>query len=395
MVRLPTSFLLALMLIVMTASGCVLPETEPASSASEADPSVEPESTDGSEAPDAAGSESAAPAAPAPEPNMTGEVTEEQTTVGLCLGEGLTNVYCATRSVLVEGNLTDLPALSVLLESFSGTLSVTTAEENVWSLEATMRSGGMSSSQARDNLDKITFQWSYLAEDGYALVATATSEDTNVAARHEASLALVLPAAVAPSLEAEVSAGRVLVDSLAGGSILATVPSGSIYVSDSVVDKANVTTGSGSVYITNLTAQSVGAEAGRGSINADDVTADLTELRTSSGSVYGNIRGVDAVLGSSSGSVYASFVPTASGALTITGGAASLDLSVPEGDDFGYDVEASSGTGSVEIFLEDGNATHEDRSATFLTENFAERGIQTVVRLTTGSGSIVVYPIEE
>ena len=395
MARTPTSLLLCVMLFVMTVSGCVLPEPEPAASASDVDPSAEPETTEGPQSPAAVASAETVAAAPTPEPNMTGEVAYDETSVGLCLGPGLTNIYCATRSVHIEGSITNLSSLPVNLKTFAGTISFTTLDEDVWSLHAMMRSGGMSSSQARENIETIQFEWSYLAEDGYALVATAATKATNVAARHEASLDLVLPAAVAPLLESSVGAGRLLVDSVDGGSILATVHSGSIYLSDAVADTASLSTGAGSIYVTNLTTTSLVAESGSGSINADEVTSDVTKLQTSSGAIYGNVRGVDATMRSSSGSVYASFVPTASGTLTIEGGAASLDVSVPEGEGFGYDVAATTGSGNVEIFLEDGNVTAEDRSATFLTDGLADRAIQIVVRLSTGSGSIVVYPIHE
>src|SRR5687768_3839760 len=135
MTRLSLSLLSALMLIIVAASGCVLPETEPTAEAQSSDPEAvaEPESTDGSEPVAAAAEE---PAAPAPEPNMTANVSSDESRVGLCLGPGLAYLYCGTRNVLIEGTIDDLAELPVLLETFSGTVSVTTGEDNLWSLHA-------------------------------------------------------------------------------------------------------------------------------------------------------------------------------------------------------------------------------------------------------------------
>lgn len=395
MARLSPSLLSALLLIMVAASGCVLPEAQTTSAADEPEASTEPGSTAAADEPVAPASVAPESAEPAPEPNMTGNVTYDESQVGLCLGPGLAYVYCATRNVVIEGTIDDLPELPVLLDTFAGTIQVTTGDDNLWLLEATMRSGGMSTSQAQSNLDSIQFDWSYLGEGGYALVASASTNTNSFGGRHEASLFLTLPAAVAPGLHASVSAGRILVDSLQGGTVAADVSSGSLYLSDAVLETVNLTTGSGSIYVTNVTADSVMADSGSGSIYADEIVAESTDLHSSAGSVYGTIRGANSTMGSASGSVYASFVPTGSGTLTIDGGASSLDLSVPEGEQFGYDIEAETGSGSVDIHLEDGNATSEQRSATFLTTGFAERDIQTVVRLSTGSGSIVVYSVEE
>jgi len=395
MTRLSPSLLSALMLIMVASSGCVLPEAEPASGAEGPEASAEPESGDGADEPDSPASVAPESTGPAPEPNMTGNVSSDQSRVGLCLGPGLAYLYCGTRNILIEGTIDDLAALPVLLETFSGTVSVATGEDNLWSLHAMIASGGMSASQAQTNLDSIEFAWSYLGEDGYALVGTATSNGNPVGGRHEASLYLTLPEAVAPDLDATVGAGRILVDSLAGGTVGASVSKGSVYLSDAILENALLTTGSGSIYVTNLTSESLGASSGSGSIYADEIAAAVTDLHSSAGSVYGTIRGATSNLGSSSGSVYASFVPTGNGALTIDGGASSLDVSLPEGEGFGYDVQAETGSGSVDILLEDGAGESEQRNASFLTTGFAQRDIQTIVRLSTGSGSVFVYPVSE
>jgi DUF4097 and DUF4098 domain-containing protein YvlB len=428
------SWLMVALALALAMPGCVLPEPEePTGTAQE-------EGMDSTAEAQAAGETSASsatepppePAQEAADPVFTGAVESDETTSGACTNGPLAP-FCAERRIVVSGIAKDLPLLPTLVQTFSGGIEIAAVEGDDWRLEAVLTATGLTQDQAEEGANAIGFEWSTRAEDAsYALTAIARPSTPVPLSSQSADLRLVFPRDVALALRASTSAGPIVVAGLVRGSVdvetgsgsidlealdvgdvLASTSSGTVSFETIAADVLEIGTGSGGILgtavdakeikvstssggisLSGLKADLLSADTGSGGVDVEDAVVVATNISVSAGSIAFAGAGRDLGIETGSGSVSATFDPTATGNIDVNSGSGMIDLEIPEDAEHGYQITASTSSGTRQIGLEDGEQTAADATTTFVTSGFDQRSIQTTVLLETGSGSISVNPTD-
>lgn len=325
---------LAAILSTAVLAGCIQP---PAEEEAEASTTLPP--------PDTAG-------------NMTREERGDDTTVAPCLLEGGLNfpnvaLFCATRVVAVGGELS-LTTLPVVIDTSSGDVTVELAEKDTWSVVATVVARGTNEADATAKAAEISVVTTIGEPDAHALTLMAEAPDGS-----DARVTFVVQ-----------------------------LPPETLY--DLVVD-----TGSGDVAVSDVRAVSAVIDTGSGDVSVGgDFQATTLAIDTGSGDVAIDGAARDVVVDTGSGDVSGSIKPLASGAMTFATGSGSVALEVPEDARHGYEIMATTGSGSIDITLKDGDVrTEEESHASFVTKGLGSRAVRTSVILSTGSGDVSVAPM--
>lgn len=278
--------------------------------------------------------------------------------------EANTPPFYASRVVTLEGRLT-LASLPVFLSNVNGEIEVTAAEGESFSLVANLTAWGSTPEQARQERENMRFEWEAGQPGDRRLSAQVEhgNEDNGSdplfsdEGRKESRLRLRVPADVALSLRASSTNARVHVDGIG--------------------------------------AKLVSASTSNGDVHLEGLEAARLEVDTTNGRVSADVEGTEQVdLGSTNGAIEARLVPAASGSITATTTNENVDVSVPETDERGYEVTASTTNGHATIELEDGSSESSDdgTQARFLTHGFEERSIQTSVQLSSTNGDVAIGP---
>lgn len=259
--------------------------------------------------------------------------------VGPCTSGGVDippGAVCAQRVLTVTGRI-GVTGIPVDLDGANGPIEVVgRGSGDAWSFTATIKVRGLTQEDARRALDEA---WSWSHEDGaggHHVKAGRTGDAALVGSRVTGtSYALVLPEWVT--------------------------------LTDVRLDTSN-----GPVTFTGL-------------------QADRLEADTSNGPIKVAARVRDAVLDTSNGPITATLLPTASGEWEIDTSNGPIKLLVREHPGAGYDLDASTSNGPIDIRLTQGKVKEEGRGhKSFRTDGFEARAIQTTVKLDTSNGPVTV-----
>lgn len=260
--------------------------------------------------------------------------------VTLLGGEGQ---FCAERRVEVEGTISGISRMDVDLRTFNGAVEAFDDQEGHWGLTAVLRARGATADEAKRNLEKIAFSYAHEAAGSHFLTAEASTKDQRGNGL-SASLHVTLPRSIAYVLVASTTNGGVAVKGLRTDGLSAHTTNGVV------------------------------------SVDADVTHVDLV---------------------TTNGDIQATLTPTSSGrvsALTTNGDVA---LTLPEDATRGYDLEARTTNGQVDVRLRDGATTNDqpsnpyydaNKEARFRTTDFGARRLQTTVTLVTTNGGVTVDP---
>lgn len=268
---------------------------------------------------------------------MSAEETKEDT-VGRCEDGGLgvpPGAFCAQRVLTVVGRvgLDELPVVD--LRSVNGAIRVTEGPGDAWSFHAVVKTRALTEEDARRSLDE-GWAWSH-EEDGV----------------HH--------------LKAGPRAGIPLVGATVTHSEYAVVLPGWLRLGE-----ASLRTTNGEIVLGSFAAESLDAKTTNG---------DITTMA----------RLHDAHLQTTNGDLHAVLVPTQSGEWTLRTTNGDVDLVASEHLTRGYEIEAETSNGDVEIRLTQGKVKEESRDRkTFRTDGFESRDVQTRVRATSTNGDVTV-----
>ncbi len=294
--------------------------------------------------------------------NMTVD-RSEQTAEGM--RENVPPFY-SSRIVTIEGELT-LDRLPIDLATDNGPISVEVGAEDRYKLVANLTGYGLTPQTAEENRDDLTFTFDAGQPGDRQLLAHIEREDdggqspvsTGDGGFSEGSLTLTLP----PSLV---------------GDLVASSTNGDVDVDGVTAERLELGSTNGDVSMADTQASDVIIETTNG-----DVDAAVTETR-------------NVVLGSTNGDVDATLRPGESGTIEASTTNGGLELAVPEDAEHGYQAEAASTNGEVDIRLEDGSADHQETTsserATFRTDGFDQRPIRTAVALSSTNGDVDLAP---
>lgn len=324
---------------------------------------------------------------------MTGSVQADDVVVAMCGGLSFPpeNAYCATRTIEIEGAIEDLPELPVSLATFVGDVDVQGIEPSEWNLTAVLSARGSSEDDARSNLDNIDFQWSHEDGDGHHLRATAQKKDQDTQNNEAARFAVRLPKSLPLYLDAATSVGDVTASDLIATQCALHSSTGDVAAQR--VESAWMLLGSstGDASALDFTADEVVLETSTGSITARGEAPDAN-VGTSTGDVDLDLKFRRLDVSTSTGDVTAKLTPLEGGSLTVDTSTGEIAVAVPEGAEFGYSIDAGTGTGSVSIELQDGQVAGDEEQAHFVTNNYSKRSIRVTADLHTSTRDITVRP---
>lgn len=258
--------------------------------------------------------------------------------------------YYAERAVTARGTMT-LDTLPADLSTVNGNIDVAGREGEAWSALFTLRGEGASQEAARENLERITLEWSHT--DG---------------ARHflNAAITMERPAQGGPSIGPIQLPNLVQVGSSGGqsGNIAVVLPSS---------------------VLASLAARTV-----NGNLGLAGLRTDVLELETTNGNVDAEAGIASAELAATNGNLQLRLTPWRSGAVGASTTNGNVALEVPEDARHGYDVEARTTNGQAEVGLRDGQRGGEEGRVTFRTDGFESREIQTRIVAESVNGNVAV-----
>lgn len=260
----------------------------------------------------------------------------------------------------ITGEIT-LDELRTTLATVNGPVNVTAGDGTEWRLVARLTGYGTSPEEAEAQRDRLSLNWSIGTPGDRSLTAIVEQEqqdaDTATGARTEASLGLVLPRQVLATLTATSTNGEVNVMDLETRDLTLTVTNGRVHVQETTTERLTATSTNGLV----------------------DVTVDGTQTAT---------------LASTNGQILATITPGATGVVSASSTNGGVNLQVPEDAQRGYNAEAISTNGLAAITLQDGETSgpSDPGHATFRTDGFEDRDIQTTVSVTSTNGGVHLGP---
>lgn len=272
---------------------------------------------------------------------MTAEETKTDKMVP-CSGENGTlplPVACAERDLLVEGRI-GVDELPVKLWSTNGAITLIATDDDSWSLHAVYRVQALTEEDAKKGLD-TAWAWTHEDGDGHALVAGPRGDIGEVGL----PMPLVTTQVVASKYEVELPSWVVL---------------------DLVASTSN------------------------GAITALGLQASAVDASTSNGAIELHVAAASVTASTSNGAIDLILQPTESGDVMLSSSNGAITLLVPEGRAHGYAVDASTSNGKIKILLEDGALEDGKDHATFKTDGFDGRQVQTTVNVQTSNGAITV-----
>jgi hypothetical protein len=277
--------------------------------------------------------------------------------------------FCAQRILTVEGDMT-LTSLAASVSLVSGDVQVVPSAEGVWSLVATIQTRGLTPQMARDRLDGQLI-WSIDGPDGYAL--DVRREPTGVVYGGSVDVLIMLPASAIYEGSFTTTSGDVGVDGLA-------------------FEGLKVASTSGDIAIRDVRASTLDAETSSGDVEVEGAVGRLVG-KTASGDIEIDARVAEVELKSSSGSIDARLETSRSGSMNVETSSGDAILELAESPTRGYDLQARTGSGDIEIRLSDGTLEQDGedaREATFRTSSYDRRDIRSSVSIRTSSGDVLV-----
>ncbi len=306
-----------------------------------------------------------------------------------------------------------------------------------------LESYGGTQQEAQAAFDRMEWEHTDRLEAGTLHLATAVSNDVSMGAScsgipplatctgqgWSAELIAKVPAAPAYDLSLESSTADLSVHDLGGPSLMIDSSTGD-FVGDNLAFTSitresstgdsdwgsvqaatfNHDSSTGDVTIDSLVAVSASFSVSTAdveidsihanNVNLDGTTSDL-ELRggavvslmaeTSTGDQYYKLKTEQATLIASSGDITGEFSPTGSGDVQVRTSTGTVILEFMAGATHGYDVDARSDTGDIDVSVTDGEAVSQDENHVHKrTSGFAGRDIRTTVDITTQTGDITV-----
>lgn len=269
-------------------------------------------------------------------------------------------LYHAEEVHRLTGEIT-LDTLGITLATVNGPINVTTDTGSSWKLVAHLTGYGSSQEEAQDQLDRLTFNWSIGTPTAPELRATIQQEGANqtqdnLGSRAEASLDLVIPEDLLPTLTATNVNGAVTIEGLQASELTVTAVNGRLHVRETQARVLTATSANGLV----------------------DVDVEGTHTAT---------------LSSTNGAIAATVRPGDTGRLQASSVNGGVSVHVPETASYGYDADATSVNGLAGITLQDGQG---DRSgpgeASFRTDGYEDRKIRTTVTVGSTNGGAHLGP---
>lgn len=265
-----------------------------------------------------------------------------QTKNETCSGNG--GAACAARRVLVSGSMGEIQKMDLDLRTFNGHLSVKPGAAGSWSMTAVLKAYGSSQEDAQAQLEHVLLHWRHTDGASHFVQAEVRKESNDCCRNAEGSLDVVLPADVTLVVTMSTTNGAVSVKARTDGLSVDTV---------------------------------------NGQIQVD---ADVTQV----------------ALKSVNGQIQASLRPTASGRISAQTTNGQVALTLPEDARRGYDLDAKTTNGVVNIQLREGDVgpcptgsqyyTPPCNHRTFKTRDYDGRAIQSQVALEAVNGQLVAKP---
>lgn len=267
---------------------------------------------------------------------MTAEESHEDE-VGRCEG-GNVQVppapYCATRVLTVTGRV-GVERLPVELLSTNGGVTLTASQGDAWSFVATVKVRALTEEDARRGLDTA---WSWSHEDGEG--------GHRLRAAPEPGVPLLGPSLVGAQYQVALPAW-ILLD--------------------------------------------LRAETTNGGVDLQWGEAGRVEVRTTNGAVALHGRAADVSASTTNGGIGALLRATKTGAWSFATTNGGILVEAPEEARQGYDVDAQTTNGRIDIRFEDGEHRAEDRRHhAFRTRGFEARAVQTTLTAQTTNGGIQI-----
>lgn len=258
--------------------------------------------------------------------------------------------YYAERAVTVQGTMT-LDTLPADLSTVNGNIDVAGKEGEAWSAVFTLRGEGASPEAARENLERITLEWSHTDGSRHFLGAAITME------RPEESGPSIGPLQLPNLVQVGTTGSQ-------SGHIAVVLPSG---------------------VLASLAARTV-----NGNLGLAGLRTDVLELETTNGNVDAEAGIASAELAATNGNLGLRLTPWRSGAVGGSTTNGNVALEVPEDARHGYDVEARTTNGRAEVGLRDGQRGGGEERVTFRTDGFESREIQTRIVAESVNGNVAV-----
>lgn len=249
---------------------------------------------------------------------------------------------CAARDVLVAGAI-NIARLPVSLDTWAGGVNVIGGPAGAWSLLAHLEAEGATADEARENLERLSLEWT-IDEDGKDVLRAVVVRST------------------ANGVQLPVSTGTT--EFQARGVLTLIIPQ------NIVLDLA-AKTQSGGIDVERVRTEGLVLSTQSGGIDIDASVTDV-DAKTQSG-------GVDAILR-----------PTGSGEVRLKTQSGGVDAVLIEDVRIGYKIEASTQSGGVDIRMEDGEAKGEKNHKTFETNGYASRAVKVELTAETQSGGVSI-----
>ena len=260
--------------------------------------------------------------------------------------------YRAQETRTLTGDLT-VDGAFLDIESFNGPITVSTWNEDAYSINILIKAKGTTDGDAEDNLDEIEFD----------LTDTVVGGVKRLVLRHnvpitKTSIYTVIVEVKLPE-DAEVSMD---LDSSNGGITLSDITGGDIDLSTS-----------------------------NGALDFEDVTADEINAETSNGGVRGTLEAPVTYIGTSNGGIHLSLPCTVTGRYTLKTSNAGVGLELSSSSSVGYDVDLSTSNGVIDLDLPNLDYSRDTRtSKEARTVGFSGKAVRITIDASTSNAGMNV-----
>lgn len=354
--------LLALLVIVCLASGCVGPTPDGGSTPRDQDAPDFPSDAD----------LTAPPAAVAEH----GPAEREESAVTVTPG-AVPAGYTARQTITIRNSLEGFPGAVAEFSTPGGGLSVHKGTTGSYEVVVELRATALTESEARAALATLHVDSTDAVTGGSLHIAVKGRMDSRTQAgllgdvQRSISIDASLDAGLAYDLAASTGGGGIDLSDLAGPSVSAETGGGGIEANDLRFAKTTLSTGGGGISAQGIQADEVDVQTGGGGVT---VEASARTLSAESGG----------------GGVTVDFTPTATGRSTIQSGGGGVTVTLARDDGIAYDVSASSSGGGCTVDIHDAETTGNDFQKHARSRGFRSASIQATVEASSGGGGVTV-----
>ena len=237
------------------------------------------------------------------------------------------------------------------IDNFNGPINVSTWDVSSYSINLTIRAGGTSQAEADNRLASLN----------------VTLNDTTSAGVENLILTYNVPSSEHSSYAIEVDA---------------LLPSNALLNLD-------LLSSNGGIYLADINGTTVNAETSNGPLTFDGVYVNNLTAHTSNGRVEGTLEAANTVITTSNGRITLTIPNTKTGDYDLSTSNGAIDLHVSNPTQAGYNLDASTSNGNINLNLPNLNYSVDQKTAKQAkTIGFDSKTIQVTIRTATSNGSI-------